>query len=82
MYNPCIYLNVVLLLVLRRLPLNHLLLVLVLLLSLPAARAVLPARVRAEHEPGGDSVPEGQVAVLQTIRKFTRVGSHLTRVVI
>ena len=51
------------------LPLNHLLLVLVLLLRLPTAGAsggpVLP-RVRAEHELRGDAVAErGEVAVLR-----------------
>ena len=61
------YLYVLLLVVLRLclLPLNHLLLVLVLLLRLSAARSVL-CRVRAEHEPGGDAVAErGEVAVLR-----------------
>ena len=64
------YLNVLLLLVLRLslLPLDHLLLVLVLLLRLPATAAAGPVlrRVRAEHELRGDAVAErGEVAVLR-----------------
>ena len=54
-----------LLLLVLRLPLNHLLLMLVLLLHLPAVGTVL-RRIRAEHEPGGKAVPERrQVAVLR-----------------